>query len=1054
MTKLANARTLRMKMMTMTIGDIGLRMTKDGRWRVESDMAIDVSTSLTSALSYLGMGLSVFPLTPRQKKPPKHFRWEQWQHELPTEDQVKKWFDRSDNNLAVVTGKVSRLLALDVDGDAARLYAENVIQSKVKYDTKEAINKTLWTETGGGGYHVLIRYNPEEFDKDYPAATEIKNTVLWRGGDSHIEVRLKSDGAYVVFPPSMHSSGNVYKFVRGNEIALLSKEQLLDLVRAFKQLSPSPARIRDSIDEPASNAMLVPNRELDEERVMDAVVILKPYYLRGQRHDFVLYLSGWFRKEGITIESARKVIEGLAAEDDEELHDRLATLEDTYNKKNLNEVRGYHGILQILEAQLGSADLAQQILKEIQDVFPENSLLHDNTAVGESDAYDDARGGNKLPSASELAIGLVYKRAILYFKDEYGTPHIKVKVGDHTEIMPVASSRFELYVSKVFYDEMDKQVLKAESLSEVVRILTARTVFDGITAKLHLRTAWGISDNDNNSVDHNTLYYDPTTENWSCIKVTTECWEILPRHPDNVLFTRFKQLPQLMPVRDYQPDVMDRYLDLMHIRGHAARLLVKVMLIASFIPDIGHPITVPNGEQGGVKSTYCRYHKRIVDPCAVELLTIPKDRNEFVQHMHHNYVVVYDNVRIVPKWFSDEICKAVTGSGNSKRKLYTDDEDVAYNYKRCILVNGINNVLTEPDALDRSIMLDFTRISDEKRREEAEVDAEFEAMKPGLLGYILDILVKALSIKPTIKLGRKPRMADFAVWGEAIARAMGCKDLELLEAYYSVLERQNVDAVEATLVGPAIVNFVGTWPQGTAEWEGSPEALLDALRKVAEAFRIDTRDSMWPKKGNSLTRKLKPLLPDLRQGYDIDITVTRDNTGKTKSRNSTWIVIRKISPQSPLSPFACSRNTDNGNEGGDTPPPSKLVSPPQEVANSAQKSDSGGSGDGGHTLRLPLDDGNTGIVRVDGRDYVAFDLEWTNNEDNTGNRTIYAAAFVDNRGNQKVLHILDFAGSEPALLQAITDEILKYPASMGWYTTGIGRGSGDSIEGRGVSAAA
>jgi hypothetical protein len=137
-------------------------------------------------------------------------------------------------------------------------------------------------------------------------------------------------------------------------------------------------------------------------------------------------------------------------------------------------------------------------------------------------------------------------------------------------------------------------------------------------------------------------------------------------------------------------------------------------------------------------------------------------------------------------------------------------------------------------------MYDFTRISDEERREEAEVDAEFESMKPALLGYIFNILVKALSIKPIIKLERKPRMADFAVWGEAIARAMGCKELDFLDSYYSVLLRQNVDAIEATLVGPAIVNFVGTWRQGTTEWEGSPDDLLSALGKVAEAFRIDT----------------------------------------------------------------------------------------------------------------------------------------------------------------------------------------------------------------------
>jgi hypothetical protein len=61
------------------------------------------------------------------------------------------------------------------------------------------------------------------------------------------------------------------------------------------------------------------------------------------------------------------------------------------------------------------------------------------------------------------------------------------------------------------------------------------------------------------------------------------------------------------------------------------------------------------------------------------------------------------------------------------------------------------------------------------------------------------------------------------------------------------------------------------------------------------------------------------------------------------------------------------------------------------------------------------------------------------------NRTIYAAAFVDNRGNQKLLHISDFANSESGLLQAIIDEILKYPASIGWYTRGIARGTHTNI---------
>lgn len=51
-------------------------------------------------------------------------------------------------------------------------------------------------------------------------------------------------------------------------------------------------------------------------------------------------------------------------------------------------------------------------------------------------------------------------------------------------------------------------------------------------------------------------------------------------------------------------------------------------------------------------------------------------------------------VMYAPSWFSDEVCKAVTGVGNSKRRFYTNDEDVIYNYIRCLMINGINNTLT------------------------------------------------------------------------------------------------------------------------------------------------------------------------------------------------------------------------------------------------------------------------------------------------------------------------------------------------------------------------
>src|SRR5919106_5650989 len=289
-------------------------------------MTVYVSTSLAFALWHLRHGLSVFPLATKQKKPPKQFKWEPFQHTLPSQEQVKSWFDGSDNNIAIATGTVSKLLVFDLDGDIAKLHADNVIQNKIRRDTRDAIADTIWMETGGGGFHLLIRFDTGEFQQDNPAASKIKNAVLWRGKDGHSEIRLKSDGGYVVAPPSVHPSGSHYRFIKGNIIAKLSKDEILDLIRCFRQIN-GVRRSNVQLDVGKAESELLPaSMELDDERVMDVAVILRPYYVKGQRHEFILYLSGWLRKEGIAIESARKIVEGLADVDDE-LHDRIATLE-------------------------------------------------------------------------------------------------------------------------------------------------------------------------------------------------------------------------------------------------------------------------------------------------------------------------------------------------------------------------------------------------------------------------------------------------------------------------------------------------------------------------------------------------------------------------------------------------------------------------------------------------------------------------------------------------------------------------------------------------------
>ena len=44
---------------------------------------------------------------------------------------------------------------------------------------------------------------------------------------------------------------------------------------------------------------------------------------------------------------------------------------------------------------------------------------------------------------------------------------------------------------------------------------------------------------------------------------------------NDVLFTRFNQKAQVMPSREYLPDIFDRYLDLMQIKNVTTRLLLS-----------------------------------------------------------------------------------------------------------------------------------------------------------------------------------------------------------------------------------------------------------------------------------------------------------------------------------------------------------------------------------------------------------------------------------------------------------------------------------------------
>jgi hypothetical protein len=76
--------------------------------------------------------------------------------------------------------------------------------------------------------------------------------------------------------------------------------------------------------------------------------------------------------------------------------------------------------------------------------------------------------------------------------------------------------------------------------------------------------------------------------------------------------------------------------------------------------------------------------------------------------------------------------------------LYSDDDDFIYRFRRCVGFNGINVAARRPDLLDRGLILHLKCIPKENRRKLKHLWKQYDRIKPQVLGFIFDTLVKVL----------------------------------------------------------------------------------------------------------------------------------------------------------------------------------------------------------------------------------------------------------------------------------------------------------------------
>ena len=432
------------------------------------------------------------------------------------------------------------------------------------------------------------------------------------------------------------------------------------------------------------------------------------------------------------------------------------------------------------------------------------------------------------------------------FTDERGAPYVRLPVDGHLETLPVAGRHFRSWLAHQF-NLMTGKVPAGATLKDALQVVEGRALFGGGRHRLSNRLArW-----------NGFIWLDMADEDWRAVRIGPKGWKIEDNPPP--LFRRYAH--QEAQVEPEPGGELADVLPLLNISDEDAKVLLLVWLVVALVPDIPRAVVNLYGPQGSAKSMLTRLLRNLIDPSAVPIPRFPRSDAEMAQVLDHNCCAFFDNLSDLNQHRSDTLCRAVTGDGFSKRKLYSDDDDVLYQFRRLLVLNGINVPATRPDLLDRSILVNLKPIRKELRREERELIAEFDAIRPTLVGAMLDALSQAMHVVHDIKLTELERMADWTRWGCAAAEALGIGQDRFLGAYRRNRVGQNREALGSHPVGAAVLAFM----EDHDEWIGQPAVLLEELEKIAEEEKIDMRSKLWPGSASWLSKRLAEVETNLTE---------------------------------------------------------------------------------------------------------------------------------------------------------------------------------------------
>ena len=234
---------------------------------------------LTAALRFAAAGCSVVPVMADGSKRPGIGAWKEYQHKLPTVEELQVWF-KDAKGVGIITGKISgNLEMLEVEGRAVA----DGIHTEIKDMAIETGLGELWQRlndgycemTPSGGLHWFYR-----LDGEVPGNTKLARRPA-SGDGVDVLAETRGEGGFVVAAPSSgfcHPSGGSWSLISGSietipTITLEERESLHSLFRYFDQL-PKASVVASEVTERHRDAnSTLPGDDYNEKTTWDEILL-------------------------------------------------------------------------------------------------------------------------------------------------------------------------------------------------------------------------------------------------------------------------------------------------------------------------------------------------------------------------------------------------------------------------------------------------------------------------------------------------------------------------------------------------------------------------------------------------------------------------------------------------------------------------------------------------------------------------------------------------------------------------------------------------------------